>query len=75
MSQNGRLLAHLEQHGSITSMEAFVMLGITQLSARISELEKLDYVIARDPVKVPTRDGKANILRYRLVSQPASAAA
>ena len=64
MTQLARLHAHLERHGSVTAREAFIMLGIQQLSARVSELEKLGFSIVREPEKVPTRDGRTNIVRY-----------
>lgn len=38
-SQNKRVLQYMKQFGSITSMEAILELGITRLSARISDLK------------------------------------
>lgn len=40
-----RILDHLKEHGSITSMEAFKCYGITRLSARIKELRDKGYNI------------------------------
>lgn len=37
-TQNERILRHLRDHGSITSLEAFAEYGITRLSARIFDL-------------------------------------
>ena len=40
MSQNAKILKHLKERGSITSMEAFREYGITRLSGRCLELRK-----------------------------------
>jgi DNA-binding Lrp family transcriptional regulator len=67
-AQLGRLLNHLERNGGITQLEAFNALGITRLSERVREMEKLGYVIEHEPVKVPTRDNKlVRVTRYKLV--------
>lgn len=36
--QSARVLAYIQKHGAITSMDAFRELGITRLSARIWDL-------------------------------------
>lgn len=46
-SQCARLLAHLKAGGSVTSYEAYAKFGITQLAARITELEARGIVIER----------------------------
>ena len=66
-TQNARLLNWLQSHDGITSLEATLNLGITQLSARISELEHEDVLIARDPEKTP---GGARVYRYRIERVP-----
>ena len=38
MTQAERIIEFMEEHGSITSMEAFRKLGITKLTTRISEM-------------------------------------
>lgn len=40
-----RILEHLKRYGSITSMQAFHLYGITRLSARIKELRDMGYNI------------------------------
>lgn len=37
-TQCGRLVAHIEKHGSISTMEAIIELGIVNPSARVMEL-------------------------------------
>ncbi|MGF6148996.1 Uncharacterised protein [Kingella potus] len=46
-SQCARLLEYLQAGGSVTSFEAYAKFGITQLAARITELEGRGVVIAR----------------------------
>lgn len=38
MTQNERIMRHLTDYGSITSMEAMTEYGIMRLASRISEL-------------------------------------
>ena len=40
MTQNERILDYMEQHGSISTMEAFRELGITRLASRMYEISK-----------------------------------
>ena len=40
MTQNERVLRHMQDFGGISSMEAFQDYGVTRLSARISDLRK-----------------------------------
>lgn len=75
ISQPALLLAHLSNHGSITQMEAFIALGVTRLSERVRDLERLGYVIRHDWVTVPSRTGHARVVRYSLIKEPASMAA
>lgn len=66
-SQNDRILKYLESHGSITTMEAFIELGVTRLSGRIYELKENGYNICGRDVKVPTRTGgMATVTEYSL---------
>ena len=43
MTQKKRVLDYIEEFGSISSLEAFVDLGVTRLSARIYDLKKMGY--------------------------------
>ena len=40
------ILKHLQEHGSITSYEAFMRYGITRLSGRIFDLRHKGYEVA-----------------------------
>lgn len=66
LSQSKRLLAHFESGGTISAFEAVLTFGITQLSARIIELEQQGFVIGR---KDETRNGKT-YKRYWLADRP-----
>ena len=43
MTQTEAVLRYLQEHGSITTWEAYSKLFITRLSAKIYELKKLGY--------------------------------
>lgn len=40
MTQHSLILSYMKEHGSITTYEAFMALGITKLTTRISELRR-----------------------------------
>lgn len=58
MSQNEKVLRHLRTHGSITTMDAFLIYGITRLSARISDLKAQGVEITSQTEKARNRDGR-----------------
>ena len=45
MNQNEKVLKYIDKFGSITTMEAFMALGVTRLSARIWDLRHEGYNI------------------------------
>ena len=53
-----RVLKHLKDFGSITSLEAFQDYGITRLSATIYDLRKDGYIIHSQDVSCINRYGK-----------------
>ncbi len=61
-TQNEMILHHIKTHGSITTIEAFTLYGVTRLSGRIWELRK-DYNI--EGVREKSSKGKVYI-RYFL---------
>lgn len=61
MSQTEAILKYVKQHGSITSKEAYDELGITQLGARLDDLEKQGYIIDRSEWKTVT-DRRGNLV-------------
>ena len=71
MTQKDRVLRHLRDFGSITSMEAYNEYGITRLSAVIFNLREMGYNIktvnetGKNRYEEPTR-----YARYTLVPEP-----
>lgn len=45
MTQNDRILRHLNDYGSITQLEAMGEYGIMRLASRVSDLKRLGYGI------------------------------
>jgi hypothetical protein len=44
-SQNGRILAHLQTKGPLTSLDALTLFGCSRLAARIADLRSKGYAI------------------------------
>ena len=66
-TQAQRVLAYMEEFGSITQVEALKDLGVMRLASRISELKKKGYGITCQMVKVENRWGeKCSVKRYSI---------
>lgn len=66
-TQTQKILEYLEKFGSISSYEAFVELGITQLAARLRNLEDDGYVFNRETIKGKNRLGEdVRYIKYSL---------
>lgn len=58
-TQREEVLSYMRDYGSISTFEAYTELGVTQLGARIKELENKGYQIGRlKRVRVSGRTGK-----------------
>jgi len=69
MTQKERVLRHIDDYGSITSMEAFNEYGITRLAARVSELRRDGIQIDSVRETVKNRYGEAvSYARYSRAS-------
>ena len=67
LSQKEKVLRHLDQFGSITTLEAFRDYAITRLSAKIYELRKMGLVIVTIRERGFNRFGEpTNFARYYL---------
>lgn len=65
-TQNQRILAYIEDFGSITQLEALKDLGVMRLASRISDLRKQGYDITGQTEEVKNRYGeRCHIKRYR----------
>ena len=67
MTQSERILRHLTDYGSITSMEAMADYGIMRLASRVNDLRKAGTPIITECVEGVNRYGeKTRYARYRL---------
>lgn len=67
MTQNERILRHLRDYGSISSMEAVQEYGIMRLASRISDLKKAGIPIHREMVVGKNRYGETtSYARYSI---------
>ena len=67
MTQCERILRHLEDYGSITSLEAVREYGIMRLASRINDLRKRGFPIVTETVTGKNRYGEAtSYARYRV---------
>lgn len=66
-TQNKRLVKYLEEHDSITQLEALNELGIFRLASRINDLKRMGYDIGGEMVDVTNRFGEVvKVKRYFL---------
>lgn len=71
LSQKDRILRHLKDYGSITSLEAMQEYGIMRLASRISELKNMGYTIVSVSEAGKNRYGeKTSYARYLLKEEP-----
>lgn len=67
MTQSERIVRHLRDYGSITSMEAMREYGIMRLASRISDLKKAGMPIRAEMVSGKNRYGETtSYARYYL---------
>lgn len=67
MTQHEKILRHMQDFGSITSLEAMQEYGIMRLASRISELKKAGIPIQKETVSGKNRYGESTIYaRYSL---------
>ena len=70
MSDSEKILAYLQEHGSITSWEAIQHFRCTRLSGRIYDLRKRGYEITATTEEAVNADGeKCRYARYRLIQK------
>lgn len=67
-TQKEKIIEHIKKHGSITSFEAYMDLGITQLATRISELKEKGYEFETEWITKKNKDGAVvSFKKYYLV--------
>lgn len=68
MTQCEQVIRHMEESGSITSLEAMQDYGIMRLASRITDLKKAGIPIRRDMVSQKNRYGETvTFARYSIV--------
>ena len=68
MTQCEQVIRHMEESGSITSLEAMQEYGIMRLASRITDLKKAGIPIQRDMVSQKNRYGEmVTFARYSIV--------
>lgn len=66
MTQCEKILAYLDEHGSITTMEGMSKLRIANFTARISDLRKAGVELTKETVTQKNRYGETvRFARYR----------
>lgn len=69
-TQCDRILRHLRDYGSITSLEAVMEYGILRLAARINDLKQIGYNITSETVVGKNRyQEKVHYSVYRLIEE------
>lgn len=64
-TQYDKILRYINEHGSISSMEAFNEFGITRLAARVNELQRKGIYLEREMEHSKNRFGeKSHYMRY-----------
>ena len=70
MKQCDRIVRHLEDYGSITSMEAMQDYGIMRLASRVSDLKRAGFPIRVETVRGKNRYGEnTSYARYYMVKK------
>lgn len=65
MTQNERVLAYIDQFGSITTLEAVRDLGVLRLASRINDITRSGVKIKRETIAVKNRyDEQTYVTRY-----------
>lgn len=66
-NQEQRILKYIEDHGSITALDAMRDIGVMRLSSRISEMRRKGINIQQRKEQTENRYGeRCNIVRYWL---------
>ena len=65
------ILRYMDEHGSITSLEAMKNFGCMRLASRITDLRKRGYMIVRNMVTMFNEDGsyRGHYAEYHLATE------
>lgn len=69
-TQNERIIRHLQDYGSITSLEAMQEYGIMRLASRICDIKKSGFPVTKETEIAKNRYGEpVHYARYKLEVQ------
>ena len=68
-SQKTEVIEYIQKYGSISSYEAYAHLGITQLGARIDDLQKDGYVFEKEWVRKRKNGKVKDYIKYKLAGE------
>ncbi len=71
--QKYELLRYLQEHGSITGLEALTQLGIMSYTKKISQLRAAGIIIRNEWQTKRSRFGVKRFVRYVLIKAPKNA--
>lgn len=65
------ILRYMDEHGTITSLEAMKLFGCMRLASRISDLRKQGYLIVKNTIRLEDENGnfKCNVAEYHLAGE------
>lgn len=70
MTQTEKILRHIEEHGSITPLEAMSEYGIMRLASRICDIKRAGYPVHKETETAKNRYGEP--VRYARYTIPAN---
>ena len=70
-TQCEQIIRYMDEHGSITSLEAMKNFGCMRLASRINDLRKKGYLIVRNMVRMENEDGsyRGRYAEYHLATE------
>ncbi len=71
-NQKQKVLDYIHKWGSITSYQAYLDLGITQLATRISELKEEGYTFTHEWIIKKNRDGEIKHFKKYMLLETAN---
>ena len=69
-TQTERILEYIEEHGSITQIQALNDCGVMRLASRISDLKKMGYPITSKVEAVKNRYGENCYIKRYSMEEP-----
>ena len=70
VTQCDLILDYMRQYGSISTLEAFIDLGVARLASRIHDLKQKGYIITDEIKTAKNRRGKKTAYKvYKLVEE------